>query len=337
MTRPAAERSSPSTILTVGLPRSAAASKGSTGGRLRGTPVPESPVRCSHGPAPDTHAVYLQADHPRRAAGLRPRDRTVKEELRENLLPGWSGGEAAVPRDRRLRGLGHPGARARHPRRPRPDPPRRTRPGEDPPDPPLVDLLDELTPVIAGCEVNDHPYRPICARCRALVAERGRRDAGRLAPARPALRGEARHARHERRRPGRRRRPDPRRRGPLPVRRADDPLRPDPAHPPRHRRDQRAPRPPRADPGRAVQHPRGARRPDPRLPGPAAARPAAGRDGEPRGLHAPRPHRVAAEGPVRHAGPNPLPGDARRRGPDHGAGGAPARRRAPFPCASPRS
>jgi magnesium chelatase subunit I len=34
----------------------------------------------------------------------------------------------------------------------------------------LVGLLDEETPVIAGCEVNDHPYRPICARCRELVA-----------------------------------------------------------------------------------------------------------------------------------------------------------------------
>jgi magnesium chelatase subunit I len=37
----------------------------------------------------------------------------------------------------------------------------------------LVELLDEQTPAIEGCEVNDHPYRPICARCRALVAERG--------------------------------------------------------------------------------------------------------------------------------------------------------------------
>jgi magnesium chelatase subunit I len=37
----------------------------------------------------------------------------------------------------------------------------------------LVDLLDEMVPAIDGCEVNDHPFRPICARCRALVAERG--------------------------------------------------------------------------------------------------------------------------------------------------------------------
>src|SRR5438552_9551407 len=37
----------------------------------------------------------------------------------------------------------------------------------------LVHLLDEWTPTIAGCEVNDHPYRPICARCRQLVATDG--------------------------------------------------------------------------------------------------------------------------------------------------------------------
>ncbi|MGH3382921.1 MAG: AAA family ATPase [Actinoallomurus sp.] len=37
----------------------------------------------------------------------------------------------------------------------------------------LVDLLDEQIPVIEGCEVNYHPYHPICARCRQLVLERG--------------------------------------------------------------------------------------------------------------------------------------------------------------------
>ena len=37
----------------------------------------------------------------------------------------------------------------------------------------LVDLLDESIPVIAGCEINDHPYHPICAGCRAAVAEQG--------------------------------------------------------------------------------------------------------------------------------------------------------------------
>jgi magnesium chelatase subunit I len=37
----------------------------------------------------------------------------------------------------------------------------------------LVGLLDEWTPVVAGCEINDHPYAPVCARCVALVATDG--------------------------------------------------------------------------------------------------------------------------------------------------------------------
>jgi magnesium chelatase subunit I len=37
----------------------------------------------------------------------------------------------------------------------------------------LVGLLDEWTPIIAGCEINDHPYSPVCGRCRSLVAELG--------------------------------------------------------------------------------------------------------------------------------------------------------------------
>jgi magnesium chelatase subunit I len=35
----------------------------------------------------------------------------------------------------------------------------------------LVGLLDEWTPVVDGCEINDHPYAPVCVRCRRLVAE----------------------------------------------------------------------------------------------------------------------------------------------------------------------
>jgi magnesium chelatase subunit I len=37
----------------------------------------------------------------------------------------------------------------------------------------LVQLLDEWTPVVAGCEINDHPYAPVCSRCRRLHAELG--------------------------------------------------------------------------------------------------------------------------------------------------------------------
>jgi magnesium chelatase subunit I len=37
----------------------------------------------------------------------------------------------------------------------------------------LVQLLDEWTPVVEGCEINDHPYSPVCTRCRRLFAEVG--------------------------------------------------------------------------------------------------------------------------------------------------------------------
>jgi magnesium chelatase subunit I len=98
-------------------------------------------------------------------------DRSVKEELRVNLLDRLGRGEELFPSivgfgDSVLpaleRGilaghdlilLGERGqAKTRLIRR-------------------IVDLLDEEIPAIAGCEVNDHPFRPICARCRHLVAE----------------------------------------------------------------------------------------------------------------------------------------------------------------------
>jgi len=37
----------------------------------------------------------------------------------------------------------------------------------------LVGLLDPELPIIAGCEINDSPFAPICARCRELIAEKG--------------------------------------------------------------------------------------------------------------------------------------------------------------------
>jgi magnesium chelatase subunit I len=37
----------------------------------------------------------------------------------------------------------------------------------------LAGLLDEWTPVVEGCEINDHPYAPVCVRCRRLLAEQG--------------------------------------------------------------------------------------------------------------------------------------------------------------------
>jgi magnesium chelatase subunit I len=37
----------------------------------------------------------------------------------------------------------------------------------------LTSLLDPHTPYVAGCEIHDDPYAPICRRCREEVAQRG--------------------------------------------------------------------------------------------------------------------------------------------------------------------
>ena len=37
----------------------------------------------------------------------------------------------------------------------------------------LTELLDEQMPYIAGCEIRDNPYHPLCKRCRDLVAAQG--------------------------------------------------------------------------------------------------------------------------------------------------------------------
>ncbi|HET7356513.1 MAG TPA: sigma 54-interacting transcriptional regulator [Nocardioidaceae bacterium] len=37
----------------------------------------------------------------------------------------------------------------------------------------LVTLLDEWSPAVSGCEINDDPLRPVCVRCRRLAAEAG--------------------------------------------------------------------------------------------------------------------------------------------------------------------
>jgi magnesium chelatase subunit I len=37
----------------------------------------------------------------------------------------------------------------------------------------LTALLDERMATVAGCEIRDNPYRPLCRRCRDLIAERG--------------------------------------------------------------------------------------------------------------------------------------------------------------------
>src|SRR5258708_9857652 len=67
----------------------------------------------------------------------------------------------------------------------------------------LTGLLDEWSPVITGCEINDHPFAPVCVRCRRLAAElgddlpvswhrRGQPDRGELAAPRPQRGGPVR-------------------------------------------------------------------------------------------------------------------------------------------------
>jgi magnesium chelatase subunit I len=99
--------------------------------------------------------------------------RTVKAELRENLLaalaagrdpfPGIVGFEQTVrPQVERALLAGHDmvllGERGQG----------KTRLIRT-----IVGLLDEWTPVVVGCEINDHPYAPVCRRCQLLVAELG--------------------------------------------------------------------------------------------------------------------------------------------------------------------
>ena len=37
----------------------------------------------------------------------------------------------------------------------------------------LTSLLDEQTPYVAGCEIRDNPYDPLCRRCKELIAREG--------------------------------------------------------------------------------------------------------------------------------------------------------------------
>jgi magnesium chelatase subunit I len=37
----------------------------------------------------------------------------------------------------------------------------------------LASLLDEHVAAVAGCEISDDPFAPICGKCQAIVAEKG--------------------------------------------------------------------------------------------------------------------------------------------------------------------
>src|SRR5881296_4454704 len=106
-----------------------------------------------------------------RASGYQPK--SVKQELRDNLIARLRKGEAIFPgivgyeesvlpqiENAILSGqdivfLGERGqAKTRMARL-------------------LIELLDDEMPVVASCEINDNPYVPICQACRQAVVERG--------------------------------------------------------------------------------------------------------------------------------------------------------------------
>ena len=101
--------------------------------------------------------------------------RSVKQEMRDNLMARLKGGaplfpdvigyddtvvpqiENAVLSGQDIVFLGERGqAKTRMARR-------------------LIELLDETVPALAGCEITDDPLAPICSACRARVAEQGDR------------------------------------------------------------------------------------------------------------------------------------------------------------------
>ena len=106
-----------------------------------------------------------------RAAGYRVR--SVKDEMRENLLASIARGEKTFPGihgyDRTVIPAIHNAVLSKH------DiillglrGQAKTRILRS-----LTSLLDERVPVIEGCEINDSPFEPTCKRCRRLHAEMG--------------------------------------------------------------------------------------------------------------------------------------------------------------------
>jgi magnesium chelatase subunit I len=125
----------------------------------------------SHASAPHTSAPVAATLGELRASGHVYR--TVKQEIRENLLarmrtgqdrfPGIVGFDQTVlPHVERALVAGHDiillGERGQG----------KTRLIRT-----MAGLLDEWSPVVTGCEINDHPYAPVCSRCQRLAAELG--------------------------------------------------------------------------------------------------------------------------------------------------------------------
>ena len=233
--------------------------------------------------------------------------------MRRNLLGTLARRRAAAAGHHRLRRDGHPRDRERAPRRPSHGVPRRARPGEVAHHPRPAALARSRHPGRRGLPDQRRPAASRSAkRCRRAAAAEG--DALAIAWIGPEQRYGEKLAT-----------PD--------VSIADligeiDPIKVAegryladeetihygliPRSQPRHLRHQRAARPHREGAGRPLQPDGGEGRPDQRLPDPPAARRGDRRQRQPRGLHQPRPHHHAAEGPLRRPDPHPLPAHAWR-------------------------
>jgi len=128
------------------------------------------------GPAPSANPASASPPAPATLAALRAegyRHKTVKHEIRDNLLAKLAAGEerfpgivgfdeTVLPDLERALLAGHDvvllGERGQG----------KTRLIRS-----LVNLLDEWTPVVAGCELNDHPEAPVCVLCQRRLAELG--------------------------------------------------------------------------------------------------------------------------------------------------------------------
>ena len=238
-------------------------------------------------------------------------DRTVKDELRANLLARLRSGDPAFPDivgfddsvapalERAILAghdvimLGERGqAKSRLMRH-------------------LVELLDDSMPMVEGSELNDHPYHPVSAMARKLVADLGdetpiawvdrdQRYSEKLATPDTAvadLIGDV-----------------------DPIRVAEgrylgDEMTIHFGLVPRTNRGivaiNELPDLPNEFRSR-FEHPRGARHPGSRLQDSAAAGHHARCQRQPRGLHAPRPHHHSVKGPFWNAGEDPLPAPHRR-------------------------
>ena len=235
-----------------------------------------------------------------------------RRRVRDNLLGRLRAGEPRFPGIVGFDETVLPDVRAGAARRPRPRPARRARPGQDPADPhPRRPARRVDARSSTGCEINDHPLRPglrpvpqpappsRATTCRSPGGTASERYGEKLATPDTSV-------------------------GDLigdvdPIKVAEGRTLGDPetvhyglvpADQPRRSSRQRAARPRRAHPGLAAQRAGGARHPGPRLRAAAAARPAAGRQRQPRGLHQPRPHHHPAQGPLRRRGAHPLPATA---------------------------